>query len=110
LPAECEGRGVGLSGWRVEQEEHWTTFVEGLDRQVHVVRGILEAAARPAIPVHGVLCFTRAELPLLRTLKIRDHPLLYRKVLAKQLNADGPMTQATIDCLATALARALRAA
>jgi hypothetical protein len=57
-----------------------------------------------------VLCFTTAELPLLGTLTMRGHVLLYRKALAKRLNAEGPLNPATIDHLARVLAAALRPA
>jgi hypothetical protein len=57
-----------------------------------------------------VLCFTTAELPLLGTLKMRGHLLLYRKALAKRLNAQGALAPAVIEDLARDLAAALRAA
>lgn len=59
------------------------------------------------VPVVGVLCFTKADLPLLSTLKMRSHLVLYRKALAKRINAPGPMTSAQIGELAATLAKAL---
>jgi hypothetical protein len=52
------------------------------------------------------LCFTTADLPL-GTLKMRGHLLLYRKALAKRLDADGPLQLAAIDTLAHTLVVAL---
>lgn len=82
-----------------------TKLLDGLDRQVAAVRAAIDS--RDDIPVQGVLCFTNADLPLLGTLKIRDHLLLYRKSLAKRLNADGPLSSEEIDELARRLAVAL---
>jgi Nuclease-related domain len=84
-----------------------TTLIDGLDRQVAVVRAALDGNGYPDVPVQGVLCFTKADLPLLGTLKMRGHLLLYRKALAKRLNADGPLESTAIDALARTLAAAL---
>jgi hypothetical protein len=85
-----------------------TKLVDGLDRQVAAVENALGDAA-PSWPIQGVFCFTKADLPmlgLLGTTKIRSHLLLYRKALAKRLNAPGPFTVAQIDTTAHALAAA----
>ncbi len=65
-----------------------TSLIDGLDRQVEVVSAAL-GDDRSDIAVRGVLCFTRAELPLVRTLTIRSHLLLCRKALAKRINQEG---------------------
>jgi len=57
----------------------------GRSLQVAVVRAAL-GEDHGGVAVRGVLCFTRAELPLVRTLTIRSHLLLYRKALAKRIN------------------------
>ncbi len=85
-----------------------TQLIDGLDRQVAVVTAALGEEDAP--PVHGVLCFTRAELPLLGTPRMRGHLLVHRKALAKRLNAAGPLDAARIDALARRLAAALPAA
>jgi hypothetical protein len=84
-----------------------TKIVDGLDRQVKAIR---DAIDDPTIPVHGVLCFTKADIPIVFKETIRGHALLYRKALAKRLNADGPLDPATINTLARQLAAALPAA
>jgi hypothetical protein len=87
-----------------------TGLIGGLNRQVVAVREALDRADRPDVPIQGVLCFTTADLPLLRTLKMRGHLLLYRKALAKRLNADGALEPAEIEAIARDLTRELPAA
>lgn len=84
-----------------------TKRIDGLDRQIAVVRATLDGAGRQHIPIHGALCFTQADLPWLRTQTFRGHLLIYRKALAKRLNADGSLTPADIDAVARQLAAAL---
>ncbi len=84
-----------------------TKLIDGLDRQVAVARNALDDNGHPDVPVQGVLCFTKADLPVLGTLKMRGHLLLYRRALAKRLNANGPLGPPTIDALGHALAAAL---
>lgn len=83
-----------------------TKLIDGLDRQIDAVTAVLDAD----VPVHGVLCFTKADLPLLGTTRMRGHLLLYRKALAKRLLSDGPLDQVTIDAVAAQLSAALRIA
>ena len=85
-----------------------TKLIDGLERQIGAVRDALGDDHRD-VAVQGVLCFTKADLPLLGTLKIRGHLLLYRKALAKRLNADGPLSRDAINSLTRRLAIALPA-
>jgi hypothetical protein len=84
-----------------------TKLIDGLDRQVAAVRAAVNDSGNPDVPVQGVLCFTKADLPLHGTQKMRGHLLLYRKALAKRLNVDGPLGSEAIDALARALAATL---
>lgn len=84
-----------------------TKLIEGLDRQVSAVCSALAATDHPDVPVQGVLCFTRADLPLLGTRKMRGHLLLYRRALAKRLNTNGPLQAPAIGVITHALADAL---
>jgi Nuclease-related domain len=84
-----------------------TKALDGLDRQVSAVRGALASTGQHDMPVLGVLCFTKADLPLFGSRKIRGHQLLYCRRLAKKLNGDGAMTPAAVDTLARTLAVAL---
>ena len=83
-----------------------TKLINGLDRQVAAVSAHLTDIAFDA-PVTGVLCFTKADLPMVSTLKMRSHLVLYRKALAKRINAPGSLSEAQIRELAAALAKAL---
>ena len=84
-----------------------TKLIDGLERQIAAVRDALDRDGHHEIPIRGVLCFTQADLPFLRTQKLRGHLLLYRKALAKQLNADGPLDTPVLENLARHLAVAL---
>ncbi len=87
-----------------------TKLIDGLDRQVHAVRGALTASGHPDVWVQGVLCFTTADLPLLGTPKMRGHLLIHRRALAKRINKQGPLQPPTIDAIARTLAAALPSA
>jgi hypothetical protein len=82
-----------------------TKLIDGIDRQVTAVRDALPAS-EVEVPVRGILCFTRAELPMLGTLRMRGHELLYRKALVKRLSARGDLDETSITTLATVLAAA----
>jgi hypothetical protein len=86
-----------VNGWNRTDE------IDGLDRQVEAVRAALTAAAHAEAPVQGVLCLTKADLPLLMTQRMRRHLLLYRKALAERLNAAGGWDQARIRQIAQKL-------
>ncbi len=82
-------------------------LIDGLDRQVTAVRDALDRAGHADVPIQGVLCFTNADLPLMRTLRMRGHVLLYRKALAARLNADGELDSDEIEAIAHRLAHEL---
>jgi hypothetical protein len=95
----------GRSTLRIKGSDK-SNLVDGLAKQVAVVEEVVADRA----PVHGALCFVRAELPLFRTLKFRGYPLLYRKKLAKKLNADGPLSAERVREIAALLAERLPSA
>lgn len=84
-----------------------TKLIDGLDRQITAVRSALDRDGYEKVPIQGALCFTKADLPLLRAQKIRGHLLLYPKALTKRLNAEGPLQSAVIEQLASHLAAVL---
>ena len=84
-----------------------TKLIDGLERQIAAVRDVLDQSGHDRITVRGALCFTKADLPFLRTQTFRGHLLLYRRALAKRLNADGPLSAASIEQLARHLATLL---
>jgi hypothetical protein len=84
-----------------------TKLVDGVLKQVDVVRGILE----PGVPVHGVLCFVEADWPLLGgDFTTRDVHALWPKKLYPKLQAEGPLTAEAIAEIHRTLAQALPAA
>lgn len=81
-------------------------LVEGLARQVELVRGSVRESAA-TVPVHGALCFVDAELPMFGTLTFNGYPLLYVKALAKRINKPGAVPAEQIAPIAAELARRL---
>lgn len=84
-----------------------TNLIDGLERQIAAVRAALDGGGYQDLTVRGAVCFTKADLPFLRTQTFRGHLLLYRKALAKRLNADGSLSAASIEQLARHLATLL---
>jgi hypothetical protein len=84
-----------------------TKLIDGLERQLAAVRDALDRGGYEEITVRGALCFTKADLPLLRTQTFRGHLLLYRRALAKHLNAEGPLPAASVTQVAQHLATLL---
>jgi hypothetical protein len=82
-------------------------LLDGLDRQVAAVRAALDGSDYANVGVQGVLCFTNAELPMLRTLTMRGHLLLYRKSVAKRLSAAGNLQPAEIALIVRTIATRL---
>lgn len=108
---------------KVEVRSHWvkapllfiggrdrTKYLDGLDRQTQAVRDTVEASGCGSVPVQGALCFTKADLPLLRTVEMGGHLLLHRKALGKRLTASGPLDSEHRAALSSRLNAALRPA
>ena len=84
-----------------------TKLVDGVLKQVDVVRGLLD----DDVPVHGVLCFVEADWPLIGgTFTTRGVQALWPKKLYPKLQAEGPFTADTVAEIHRKLAHALRAA
>jgi len=67
-----------------------TGLVEGMHKQVGLVRSVL--ADVPDVPVRGVLCFVRAEWPLIGgSFTVRDVAVLWPKKLKVLLTEPGPL-------------------
>lgn len=85
-----------------------TDVVDGLDRQVEVVRAALRDLGRHDVAVQGVLCFVRRNFaPGEGKQTVRGHLLLRRRPLARRLRAHGPLPCEVIDAVALALAEIL---
>jgi hypothetical protein len=99
---------AGFRGLRLTiADRDRTKLLEGLDRQVSVVRDALAAHGHADVPMQGVLCFTTADLPRFKTLEVRGRLLLTRRGLGKRLDGDGPLAAPAIEAVAQALATAL---
>ena len=84
-----------------------TKLVDGVLKQVDVVRGLLD----DDVPVHGVLCFVEADWPLIGgTFTTRGVQALWPKKLYPKLQAEGPFTADTVAEIHRKLAHELRAA
>jgi Nuclease-related domain len=82
-------------------------LLEGLGRQLAVVREALEASGHRDVLVQGVLCFTTGNLPRFKALRIGEYLVVDRRRLGKRLDADGPLAPAAIGVIGHALAAAL---
>lgn len=79
-------------------------LIDTLDWQVELV-GAAVGALDPTVPVHGALCFDgRADLPLIRTLRLRGYPMDYPRRLAKRLCASGPLSRERLSRVRARLA------
>jgi len=85
----------------------WTKLLDGLDRQVEAVRQVLSGVGSADTPIYGDLCLTNADLPWLRTARMRGRLLMYERALARKLNSDRALTPAAVGSLARTLAAAL---
>jgi len=84
-----------------------TKLVDGVLKQVDVVRGLLD----DDVPVHGVLCFVEADWPLIGgTFTTRGVQALWPKKLYPKLQSEGPFTADTVAEIHRKLAHALREA
>jgi hypothetical protein len=92
--------GLTIAGRRCDH------MVPGVQKQVAVVRQALADQHLAPDLVHGVLCFTRADLPWLRPAP-GGVQLLYRKALVRELRRPGPLTPDEVRHLAEVLATRL---
>lgn len=84
-----------------------TKLVDGVLKQVDVVRGLLGTE----VPVHGVLCFVEADWPLIGgAFTTRDVLALWPRRLYPQLEADGALAADAVAEIHRKLAHALPAA
>jgi hypothetical protein len=82
-----------------------TKLVSGLVKQASLVAPVAKAV-EPTVAVHGALCFVQGDLPMFGTPVIDRCLVLHRRSLAKRLNADGPLSTASIERLAASLSQA----
>ena len=103
------GSMFGASKLRISGRDR-TKLIDGLERQVNAVSHVLGAHGCADVPVQGVLCFTKADLPLLGAQRMRGHLLLSRRGVARRLKGGGRLSAASIEDLARMLATGLPSA
>lgn len=82
-------------------------LVDGMHKQLEVVRGALERAGFADVPVHGSLCFVDADWPLFGgSFVISDVAVLWPKKLSERVLAPGEITTEAITSVHASLARA----
>lgn len=79
-------------------------LVDGLDKQARAVRRALEQDGYAEVPVHGALCFTKADLPLFGRCEINGYRLQHPRGVARALNLKGALAAEQIDELTRRLA------
>lgn len=92
--------GLRVAGRRCDQ------MVTGIHAQMAVVRDVLDDQILSAAAIHGVLCFTRAELPWIR-ITPKGVALLNPRGLTRTLRKPGPLSPHQVHHLATVLAQRL---
>lgn len=81
-------------------------MVTGVQGQIAVIRQALDDQPVPSDAIHGVLCFSRAELPWSRATP-GGVALLNPRGLARTLRRPGPLSPGQVHDLATVLAQRL---
>ncbi len=85
-----------------------TSLVEGVARQIRVVRQVLERLGGPELEVRGCLCVVTGDgLPLLGRLQVRGVAVLRSRACARLASRRGPLTAAEVERVARHLAISL---
>lgn len=88
-----------------------TKLVDGVHKQVNLVRSALETAGFGEVPVRGMLCFIKADWPLIGGSFVIDGvDVLWPKKAAEHLLVPGDLDEATTDRIHRSLATAFPAA
>lgn len=88
-----------------------TKLVDGVHKQVALVRGALDAAGFADVPVRGMLCFIESSWPLIGGSFVIDGvDVLWPKKAAEHLLAPGTLDEAMTDRVHRSLATAFPAA
>jgi hypothetical protein len=111
---EVRRRG-GLFSKRVEELRvgGWNKnkLIDGVERQISVVQGVLDAAGFTGVAVNGALCIASGEnLPFFGGLKVRGIRIDGCRRIAKLARQSGPLETGQIDRISEALDRALKPA
>lgn len=89
-----------------------TKLVDGVEKQMGVVRTVLAAAGHDEVPVHGALCFIDADWGVfrLRPFTVQGVPITWGKELRERLSEPGDVDPERRQQVLAALAAALRPA
>lgn len=84
-----------------------TSLVQGVHKQVGLVRDALAAAGHGAVPVRGMLCFVEADWPLIGgSFQIDGLDVLWPRRAYERLTAHGPLAPGAVEELHRLLAQA----
>ena len=84
-----------------------THLIDGMHKQLELVRGALERTGFADVPVHGALCFVDADWPLFGgSFTISDVAVLWPKKLSERLLTPGEVSAGAIRAAHESLARA----
>ena len=106
------GAGRGFQGERLfVNGRDRTKIIDGLDRQVKVVREVLRDLGQDEVLVQGVLCFVKRNFAFREGKQtVRGHLLLRPRPLARRLTSKGQLDREVIESIARALAAVLPSA
>jgi hypothetical protein len=79
-------------------------LIEGMNKQLAVVRTALEGSPFDGAPVRGLLCFVDADLPLLERLAVDGIAICHPRSAAKLCAAEGPIDPPSVEALHRLLA------
>jgi hypothetical protein len=83
-----------------------TSLVDGIERQIGLVRSALKHSGYESVDIRGALCFPNVDgLPLLRQLTVRDIVIDGPKPIAKLAARTGPLHPDVVNRLCEDLAR-----
>jgi len=82
-----------------------TKLLQGVQKQVELVRGAIAAAGFAGVPIHGALCFIEADWPLIGgSFTTAGIDVLWPKKAAEKITAGGPVTDEVTLALHRSLA------
>lgn len=84
-----------------------TQWVEDVKRQTQVVRATLEGTPCGAVPVHPMLCLTRAEWGFASALRIGDVWVGWPRLVADEVQSPGTLDSPAVEQVSAAIAEGL---
>jgi hypothetical protein len=84
-----------------------TQWVEDVHRQTQIVRTTLEGGPCGAVPIHAMLCLTRAEWGFASAVRIGDVWVGWPRLVADEVQSPGTLDSPAVRQVATAIAEGL---